>query len=344
MMKILIVGGCGFVGGNLAVMFTADGHDVRVVDNMSRSGTELNARRLLDHGITMSRSGVKEFAAAGGFRLWTPDIILNCAAQSRSMLGIGDPAADFYGNVESTFYCLELARQYNAALVHWSTNKVYSDYQVNEYNATEGETRYQVDYAMGVETLAAGRHTVYGATKIAAEALIDEWSRLYGIPCIRNRFSCIAGPHQYGCSDQGWVALWMIHHYLEKPLTYFGFNGKQVRDVLNISDLYELIKRQAEYLTATDQPVNQIYNVGGGMANTLSLRECSELCERITGNHLTIGYNPEPRWADQRVFVSDNSKVSDAFNWEPTRAPAETLADIHSWIVDNESTVREFYG
>lgn len=344
MMKILIVGGCGFVGGNLSVMFTADGHDVRVVDDMSRSGTELNARRLLDAGVTMSRSGVKEFAQAGGFNLWSPDIILNCSAQSRSMLGIGEPAADFYGNVESTFWCLELAREYGAALVHWSTNKVYSDYQVNECNEIEGETRFEVEYAMPVETLKAGNHTIYGATKIAAEALVDEWSRLYGIPCIRNRFSCLAGPHQYGCSDQGWVALFMIHHFLEKPLTYFGFHGKQVRDVLHISDLYELIRRQAEYLTTTSDTVNQIYNVGGGIGNTLSLRECTAICERITGNHLTIGYNPEARWADQRVFVSDNSKVSDAFNWEPTRSPAETLADIHEWICDNEKTVREFYG
>lgn len=342
-MKILIVGGCGFVGANLAVRFNADGHEVKCVDNMSREGTELNAGRLFANGIKYSRLGVKEFNESGGFQFWAPDVILNCAAQSRSMLGISEPAADFYGNVESTFYCLELARTYSAALIHWSTNKVYSAEQINRKNATEGETRFEVNETFSVEPMDDGRHTVYGATKVASEALIDEWSRLYGIPCIRNRFSCLAGPHQYGCADQGWVAMWMINHFLDKPLTYFGFNGKQVRDVLHIDDLYELVKLQADYLDNASEPVNEVHNVGGGIEHTLSLRECTELCQRITGNRPTVGYNPEPRWADQRVYVSDIAVVSEMYDWSPTRTPVETLTDIYQWIVENESTVRKFY-
>lgn len=342
-MKILITGVCGFVGGNIAVKFKADGYDVRGVDNMSRAGTELNAKRLDEHGIKFARSGVKEFAQSYGFNLWTPDVIVNCAAQSRSMLGISEPDVDFRGNTESTLWALELARKYSAALVQFSTNKTYSDRHVNRHNTTEQETRYRVDQAMAVEPLISGARTVYGATKLAAEVLIDEYSQLYGIPCIRNRFSCMAGPHQLACADQAWLALWMIHHFVKKPLTYFGFKGKQVRDVLHIDDLYRLIVKQVDYLASTTDQANHIFNVGGGIDNTLSLRECTELCERFTGNHLMIGYNPEARFADQCVFVADNSEVSKKFDWKPTLTPAETLSDIHDWIMANEQQVREFY-
>ena len=342
-MKILIVGGCGFVGANLAMKFHGEGYDVRCVDSMVRAGTVLNLARLKTAGIKCSDTCVKSFHNSAGFTLWTPDIILNCAAQSRSMLGISHPEADFYGNVESTFYCLELAKKYSAALIHWSTNKVYSAEQVNRKNQTEQTTRYGVEEPFAVEPLQEGKHTVYGATKVASEALIDEWARLYDIPCIRNRFSCIAGPHQYGCADQGWVALWVLHHYLNNPLTYFGFQGKQVRDILHIDDLYELVRKQAHALYTAQHPVNEIYNVGGGVTHAKSLVECTEMCQQITANKVTVGYNPEARWADQRVFVSDNTLVSAAYDWTPTKCPMETLTDIHGWIVDNEQTVRDFY-
>mgnify|MGYP003657388716 CR=1 FL=1 len=137
-MNVLIVGGCGFVGAELGTMFEDDGYKVRCVDNLSRKGANINLGRITAPTFV---GGVKEFFQQSGFIRWEPDIILNCSAQSRSMAGIEDPSADFYGNVETTFYCLELARKYDCPIIHWSTNKVYGEKEVNRINLIEGETR-----------------------------------------------------------------------------------------------------------------------------------------------------------------------------------------------------------
>jgi len=346
-MKILIAGGCGFVGANLAIYLKNLGHEIIVVDNMSRKGTEHNHKRLMVENIYPFNlpiqyvlnypKSIKEFG--------TVDVILNCSAQSRSMLGIDNPSADFYGNVETTFACLELARHFNAALIHWSTNKVYSAKDVNHrLMPLEEENRYSSTHAVEESGIARSGHanTIYGATKIASEVLINEWSELYGIPCIRNRFSCIAGPHQWGCTDQGWVALWMIHHILEKPLTYYGFQGKQARDVLHINDLCDLVAKQLNLLESGEK-INEVYNVGGGPSNVMSLRECTELCQRLTGSSVRIDTEAEPRWADQMLYVSDISKVSQQFNWHPKKDVVEALSDIFSWGNSNRKQLEEFY-
>lgn len=346
-MKILIAGGCGFVGANLAIYLKNLGHEILVVDNMSRKGTEHNHKRLLTEGIEPFNVPIQRINAAPKSiqEFGTVDVILNCSAQSRSMLGIDDPSADFYGNVETTFACLELARHFNAALIHWSTNKVYSAKDINfRLMPLEEPQRYSSTHAVEESGIARSGHanTIYGATKIASEVLINEWSELYGIPCIRNRFSCIAGPHQWGCTDQGWVALWMIHHILKKPLTYYGFQGKQARDVLHINDLCDLISKQINFLES-GEPINEVYNVGGGPSNVVSLRECTELCEKMTGNSLKIKTDPEPRWADQMLYISEISKVSQKFGWTPKRDPVEALSDIFSWVESNRTEVEAFY-
>jgi len=346
-MRVLIAGGCGFVGTHLALHLKELGHEVLCIDNMSRRGTEINFKRLSDKGIDPFHNKIQSVANVPKSiqEFGSVDVILNCSAQSRSTLGAEEPGIDFYGNVETTFACLELARHFGACLIHWSTNKVYSSDQVNAWEECEEGTRYGVEEIWDESDMrdgTSGTRSIYGATKLASEVLINEWSQVFDIPVIINRFSCIAGPHQWGCSDQGWVARWVINNYLEKPLQYIGWKGKQVRDVLHINDLCRLIDRQIDSLMGGNNGAHT-YTVGGGEFNTLSLLECNTFCEELSGKKSITKAVENPRWADHRVYCSSISRVSKDFDWEPKWCPEETVKSIYRWVIDNEAQVREFY-
>ena len=332
-MKILIAGGCGFVGGNMAVYFAAKGHKVICVDNLFHKGATKNVTRLREAGAIVVTQKIQAYKPT---KEDYPDVILNCSAQSGSVYGIETPLADFYGNVETTVACLELARQIGSSLIHWSTNKVYSCDQI----LNDGTPDSPSPDTYGIRS-------IYGATKLSAEILIEEYSQLYGIDCIRNRFSCLAGPHQWSRTDQGWITLWVISHILKRPLVYYGFDGNQVRDVLHIDDMINLIDRQLIYLIGkkeTSETVNQIYNVGGGPENAISLRKCTEICEEITGNQLKITSDPIPRWADQEIYVSTLDYLKEDFNWQPNKSPETTIRDIYDWAISIKEELKEYYG
>jgi len=346
-MHILIAGGCGFVGTNLALFFTEKGHTVTCVDDWSRSSAGINAGLLTSKFICTYFMPIEEWQTQEKI-----DIILNCSAQSRSTAGQDDPMVDYHGNVSSAVACAELAREYGCPLIHWSTNKVYGADGVNQWETPELDTRYEIGFPFPCKDPDMGQRSIYGATKYAAEVLLNEWSTSYNIPTIINRFSCMAGPHQYSVADQGWVAHWMYCHMFGKPLQYIGWKGKQVRDVLNIADVCQLVSKQIEYLRVLNNMVKdadypapcQTYNVGGGPENTLSLRECTTLCERITGKSVKITTVNEPRLADQRVYVSGIKEVSEKFDWQPMYTPLRTLENVYEWALENTDTLEQYYG
>lgn len=354
-MKVLIVGGCGFVGSHLALYLSQQGHEVSVVDNHSREGsrrhqTRIGSKVAVEIGPIQDSVLMRHYA-----QVKKPDVILNCAAQSRSMQGMEEPYVDFHSNVVSTHACLEIARQSGAALIHWSTNKVYSGDVINGYYTYTEETQLRHS---SKDTIGSGlsegplsqHRTIYGATKLASEVLINEWANIFGIKTIINRFSCIAGPHQWGCSDQGWVAKWVINNELGIPLKYIGWKGKQVRDVLHINDLCVLIKKQIQRICQlkkirdnNTQSNCRTFNVGGGPKNTLSLRECEAICSSISGKYSNVLEVVHPRFADQKVFVSNIDEVCKEFDWQPVIDPESTIKSIHSWIIAHRSEVAEFY-
>ena len=343
MRRVLVTGGCGFVGTNLSLHFAGKtGVSVLAVDNLSRKGVEINARRLENVGVEVVRQSVQDSVARAID--WKPDVILNCAAQSSATGGMVDPMRDFYDNLETVACSLEIARASKSCFLQWSTNKVYPAEAINEYNTDEEETRYRVRSLCSDLTLSKqpGSRSIYGATKVAAEALIEEWARAYSIPIIVNRFSCLAGKYQLGCADQGWVAIWVISHMFGNPLTYYGWKGKQVRDILAADDLCSLIEKQVTYLSHNN-PVYETYNVGGGSEQTLSLCEATTLCQQITGK--TVGYHvfEEIRWADHRVYVSDIGRVCAKFDWYPTVSPRNLLRQIQAWAEIEWDTLREHY-
>ena len=184
----------------------------------------------------------------------------------------------------------------------------------------------------------AGARTLYGASKLAAELLIAEYAESFGLPTVVNRCGVVAGPWQMGKVDQGVFTHWMLAFYFRRPLSYFGFGGagKQVRDLLHVADLGELIDDQ---LLRPEHWAGAVVNVGGGAAVSLSLRETSTLCQEVTGNELEIASDPQTRTGDVRIYLSDHRALADYTDWHPHRSASDIMSDICSWIHDHERLV-----
>jgi CDP-paratose 2-epimerase len=182
----------------------------------------------------------------------------------------------------------------------------------------------------------AGSRSLYGATKLASELLIEEYRSMYGLRAVVNRCGVLAGPWQMGKVDQGFVVLWMARHVYGGSLAYTGFGGTglQVRDVLHVDDLYDLLVRQLQEL---DLHSGAVYNVGGGMSTSLSLRELTLCCRRISGRRLEVGSIADTRPADIPYYVGDSRSVTAATGWQPRRALSDILQQIHQWLVDNRT-------
>ncbi|MFQ5464374.1 MAG: NAD-dependent epimerase/dehydratase family protein [Thermodesulfobacteriota bacterium] len=349
--RILITGGAGFVGSNLAVSFKKKypGTEVTALDNLKRRGSELNLARLAGQGVDFVHGDVRDpgdLAVDGD----PPEVIIECSAEPSVLAGFDSgPGYVVNTNLLGAFNCLEAARRWNADVLFLSTSRVYPVEKLNSVNFTAEETRFELAReqtipgvsALGItpEFPLAGHRTLYGATKLAAELLIEEYGYMYGLRAVINRCGVIAGPWQFARVDQGVFTHWLGSHYFKKPLAYFGYDGsgKQVRDLLHVDDLFELIDLQVENIARMDRSV---FNVGGGPGISLSLAETTELCANITGNKTEVRGKSGRRAADIPIYLSDNSGVNDATGWLPKKGPVEILSDIFNWIRSNESHVR----
>ena len=216
-------------------------------------------------------------------------------------------------------------------------------------NFEETETRFNISAHQNLRGVSEkgisenfsleGYRSLYGATKLCSELLIQEYNKFYGLKTIINRCGVLTGAWQMGKVDQGVVVLWLARHFWQQDLGYFGYGGmgKQVRDILHIDDLFRLIDYQIHHI---DNLNNEIFNVGGGLETSISLCELTARCRKITGNEILIKSVPENRQADIRIYVTDNSKISKATNWKPEIKVEEILADIYNWIKNNESSLQ----
>jgi CDP-paratose 2-epimerase len=187
-----------------------------------------------------------------------------------------------------------------------------------------------------------GARTLYGATKLAAELLIAEYGAAYGLECVVDRCGVVAGPWQMGKVDQGVFAYWMAAHTLGKSLRYLGFagSGKQVRDVLHVADLVELVEDQ---LSRPAEWAGVTANVGGGSDRSLSLRETTRLCREISGRSVAVEASSEDRPGDVPIYVSDCSRLAAHTRWRPRRSCVEVLSDIHDWLTDHRNDLRAVF-
>lgn len=352
-MRILITGGAGFVGANLGVSLAARHPEWELValDSLMRRGSELNLPRLREAGVGFVHGDVRErgdLAAAGGF-----DAMIECSAEPSVMAGLSDPSYLVQTNLLGAFNCLERAREEDAFVVFLSTSRVYPVAPQLELALEETETRYELAAeqplpgagpgGIAEDFPLPGARTLYGATKLAAEHLIEEYAETFGLRAVVNRCGVIAGPWQMGKIDQGVFSWWLLSHHFERPLTYIGFGGggKQVRDLLHVDDLVDLVDEQ---LGDPEGWSGAVANVGGGREHSLSLLETTELCRELTGIEVEIGADPQTRPGDVPIYLSDCSRLFSRTEWRPRRTPRETLADLLDWARANEDAVSEALG
>jgi CDP-paratose 2-epimerase len=279
------------------------------------------------------------------------DLLIECSAEPSVLAGFGEnPAYIINTNLFGTVNCLELCRKHKADVIFLSTSRIYPYEAINKIKTIEQKTRFEWKDNQkisgwsknGIDTdfTTSGPKTLYGATKLASETLLQEYVVNYGLRGVINRCGVIAGPWQFGKVDQGVFTLWMLAHYFKKNLNYIGFGGKgkQVRDMLHVDDLFELIDLQAQSLNKIN---GKVYNVGGGRDISLSLLETTHLCERLTGNKIEIGKNLKTRPGDIIIYLTDNRKVQRDLGWKPKMAPLDIISDIYSWITQHENKIEE---
>lgn len=336
-MRILVVGGCGFLGSNLAANGIKEGYSVTVFDNLSRIGAAQNLAWLETlgkiqyiHGDTRNRNDVDNVIRDGNF-----DAVFHLAGQVAMTTSIADPYKDFQVNVMGTIHVLDAIRRYspNTVMIFSSTNKVYGD--LEQYHYEETDKRYLCkEWPNGFdETVPLDFRSPYGCSKGAADQYMLDYSRIYGIKTIVFRHSSMYGGRQFATYDQGWIG-WFCQKAVEKsrnancePFTISG-NGKQVRDILHADDMIRL------YYTAmkhADEIAGQVFNIGGGMEQSLSLLELFDLLEDIL--NIKLEYTNLPaRVSDQKVFVADISKIEHAIGWKPQVTAKEGIIRMLDWI------------
>jgi CDP-paratose 2-epimerase len=349
--RLLITGGAGFVGSNLAVSLASRHPDWEVVafDNLYRRGSELNLPRLEQAGVEFVKGDVRE---PGDLRrLGTIDALVECSAEPSVMSGTdGDTSYLVHTNLTGAYNCLELARRDGAFFVFLSTSRVYPVEPQLGLALEETETRFELaaeqpypgasPAGIAEDFPLEGARTLYGATKLAAELLIEEYRVGQGVPAVIDRCGVIAGPWQMGKVDQGVFTHWMLAHRFGNPLTYIGFGGegKQVRDLLHVEDLVDLVERQ---LLAPDEWDGRTVNVGGGRECSLSLRETTAICRELTGNEVPIEPVLETRKGDVPIYISDCRRLFGLDEWRPKRSAKQVLADIDEWVAADEDRIAQ---
>jgi CDP-paratose 2-epimerase len=332
-MNMLITGGAGFIGVHAAARFARE-HQVTVLDNLSRRGSLANLQWLRENRrVNFIEADVRRpEAVVKAVQETRPAVVLHLAAQVAVTTSVTDPRTDFDVNALGTFNVLEAVRKLapEAVLLYASTNKVYGAMEETGIVLKDGRYQY-AELPHGVaEDQPLDFHSPYGCSKGAADQYVRDYARIYNLRTITFRQSCIYGTRQFGVEDQGWIAWFAICSVLAKPVTIYG-DGRQVRDVLWVDDLldaYEAAVRRADRLSG------HIFNIGGGPANQLSLRETVRLLEKFQGAPLAHTF-ADWRPGDQRVFIADTRRAQRELAWKPRVNPAEGVRRLHGWARDH---------
>jgi CDP-paratose 2-epimerase len=354
-MRILITGGAGFVGSRLARIFrkTAGISEVVALDNLRRRGSELNLEHFRKEGITFRHGDIRSPSdlqdLEGDF-----DVMIDASAEPSVHAGVtGSPDYVIDTNLGGTIHCLDFARKRCGAFIFLSTSRVYSLAPLRAIPLREEGTRLALDIRSAQQGLSeTGIHedfptntarSLYGATKLASELLVQEYAHAYGLKAVINRCGVIAGAGQFGKTDQGVFTLWVANHHFGIPLSYTGFGGKglQVRDLLHPDDLFALVQNQ---LKRPDLLTGDVFNAGGGLACSVSLQEMTVLCQKATGRSVSISENPATAAVDVPWYATDNSKAQKAFGWLPGRSPEFIVNEIAGWIRNNEASLAPLFG
>lgn len=341
-MRIVITGGAGFIGSNAVSYYLKKDAEVVIFDNLSRKNTDKNLSWLTSLGgnLTFIKGDIRKTSDTAkliGF-FEKADAVLHLAAQVAVTTSVTNPREDFEINAGGTFNVLEAMRvaKSSAKFIYSSTNKVYGG--MDDVKVVEKDTRYEyANLPFGVgEDRQLDFHSPYGCSKGAADQYVHDYGRIYGLDTVVMRQSCIYGPRQFGVEDQGWVAWFIIATALGNPLSIYG-DGKQVRDLLYVEDL---IRAYDMAIAAGKKTKGEIYNIGGGPKNTLSVwNEFGSLLEGHFGKKIPV-VKKDWRPGDQKIFVADIRKAKDSFGWEPLVNVENGVTQLYTWVLENISLFR----
>ena len=341
-MKILITGGCGFVGSNIAIYLKKKLKKAKIssLDNLTRKGSILNRDRLKIHRIKNFNFNIEKFEKIKDLPKF--DLIIDCCAEPAIEASRKDPDRVFKTNLIGTFNILKKCKKDNANIIFLSSSRVYSISRLrNLFKSLNISKPLKIKKKINENFDTTNASSLYGFTKLASEKLIREIFFKTKLKYIINRFGVIAGPWQFGKQDQGFVPLWVAKHYLKKKLSYIGFGGygNQVRDVIHIDDVCEIISIQIKKLKKIN---NNTFNIGGGLKSYISLKDLTSKCQKITNNKIIIKKVPKTSIFDIPYFITDNKKIKKFYNWEPLKNINIILNDIYQWLHKNKKLRKYF--
>ncbi len=331
---VLVTGGCGFLGCNIAAALAARGRSVVAADNLSRAGARINAdwlRRRFGNLVEIEVADVRDGEAVDQL-VAGADAVLHLAGQVAVTTSLEAPVEDFEINARGTLNVLEAVRRRNPAapVIFASTNKVYGRL-IEDGAVHRVDGRYAPDdgrFAGGVsENAPLDFHSPYGCSKGAADQYVRDYARVHGLRTVVLRMSCIYGPRQFGTEDQGWIAHFLLQALRGQPITIYG-DGYQVRDALYVGDA---VNAWLGALDAIETTRGQVYNLGGGLASSLSLRELLDWIAELRGARPDVRMD-DWRPGDQPWYVSDVRKISGAIGWAPRTPLGEGLRALDDWL------------
>ena len=340
-MKILITGGCGFVGSNLCIFLKKKKYKITSLDNLSRKGSKYNLELLKKKKIKNLKIDIQNYKKIS--KLPKYDLIIDCCAEAAVEVSKNQIDRVINTNLIGTINILKKVKKDKSKIIFLSSSRINPINEINKIlNKKNLNKKISLNRSFNENSSIIGPKTIYGVTKLASEMFIEEFSYAFNVKYIINRCAVISGPLQFGKQDQGFVSLWVWKHLMKKKLNYIGYNGlgNQVRDVLHIYDLCELIDLQIKKINYIN---NTLFTVGGSKRNCISLNELTTICEKISGNTLNISKIKKTSIYDIPYFVTNNSKVTKTYNWKPKRNIFKTVLDTYNWLKEDKSKINKFF-
>ncbi len=340
-MKILITGGCGFVGTNLALFLHSKGLKINCLDNLSRKGSIYNLKLLKERKIKNFKIDISNYKKFQ--KLPKYDFIIDCCAEAAVEVSKKDIDRVINTNFLGTLNILKKVKKDKSRIIFLSSSRVYPIKDINSLiNKKIIKSKIQINKTFNEKDNVLGPKTLYGFSKLSSEMLIEEFSYAFDLKFIINRCGVISGPLQFGKQDQGFISLWIWKHLNKKKMNYIGYGGlgNQVRDVLHIDDLCDLIFLQIKKFNKIN---NKMFTVGGSKKSYISLKQLTQICEKITNNKIKFSKIPKTSIYDIPYFITSNNHVTKIYNWKPKRNILKVVTDTFLWLKKNKSKINKYF-
>ena len=338
--KILITGGCGFIGSNLCLHLKNRNFSVYSLDNLSRKGSRYNLSLLKKAKIKNYKIDISNFKKINSLPKF--DLVIDCCAEASVEVSRKDIDRVINTNLIGTFNILKKINKDNSKIIFLSTSRVNTITDINKITKNHNfKKKIKIKKQIDENFSTISPKSIYGLTKHASEMLIEEFSFAFNTKYIINRLGVISGPLQFGKVDQGFVSLWLWRHIIKRNLKYIGYGGfgNQVRDLLHVYDLCEIIEIQIKEINSI---YNRLFTIGGSTNNTISLNNLTAHCEKITNNKIKFDKIKNTSIYDIPYFVTSNKLVSKTYNWKPKRNLLEIIHDTYSWLSSAKKLIKKY--